>query len=142
MYKRQVLAADLLGAGVLVGVAALVLRRFLLPSRSDFGFNERTLLHKDVQARYITRDSIIVSVFILFHVGSRAIGAGAKLAAKGPDRFAPFATLLSHLFAPQHALAWRIFGYWGALGSVLAFLVYFPYSKHIHICLLYTSRCV
>jgi Fe-S oxidoreductase len=128
-----VLAADLLGAGVLVGVAALVLRRFLLPSRSDFGFNERTLLHKDVQARYITRDSIIVSVFILFHVGSRAIGAGAKLAAKGPDRFAPFATLLSHLFAPQHALAWRIFGYWGALGSVLAFLVYFPYSKHIHI---------
>jgi Fe-S oxidoreductase len=30
-------------------------------------------------------------------------------------------------------LAWRIFGYWGALGSVLAFLVYFPYSKHIHI---------
>ena len=128
-----VLAADLLGAGVLVGVVALVLRRFLLPSRSDFRFNERTLLHKDVRAKYITQDSIIVSAFILFHVGSRAIGAGAKLAARGPDRFAPFAMLLSHLFAPQHALAWCIFGYWGALGSVLAFLAYFPYSKHIHI---------
>jgi len=128
-----ILSADVLGAGVLVGVVALVLRRFLLPSRRDFRFNERTRLHKDVQSKYITRDSIIVSVFILFHVGSRAIGAGAKLAARGPDRFAPFATLLSHLFAPQHALAWSIFGYWGALGSVLAFLVYFPYSKHIHI---------
>ena len=128
-----ILAADLLSAGVLLGVFALVLRRFALPSRHDFRFNERTLLHKDIQASYIARDSLIVSAFILFHVGSRAIGAGAKVAAEGPDRFAPFATLLSHLFAPQHALTWRIFGYWGALGSVLAFLVYFPYSKHIHI---------
>ena len=118
---------------MLVGVVALVIRRFALPSRYDFTFNDRTLLHPDLKQRYVTRDSIFVSAFILFHVGSRALGAGAKLAAEGPDRFAPFATLLSHLFTPQNALAWRIFGYWGALGSVLAFLVYFPYSKHIHI---------
>ena len=128
-----VLLADVLSALVLVGVIALVLRRFLLPSRRDFTFNERTLLHKEVKRSYITADSILVSSFILFHVGSRAIGAGAKLALDGPDHFAPFATLLSHLFTPQNATAWRIFGYWGALGSVLAFLTYFPYSKHIHI---------
>ncbi len=128
-----VLLADVLSALVLVGVIALVIRRFLLPSRRDFRFNERTLLHKDVKRRYITVDSIIVSTFILFHVGSRAIGAGAKLAIDGPDHFAPFGMLLSHLFTPGNAAAWRIFGYWGALGSVLAFLAYFPYSKHIHI---------
>ncbi len=128
-----VLLADILSALVLVGVLALVLRRFLLPSRRDFRFNERTLLHKEVKQQSITVDSVIVSAFILFHVGSRAIGAGAKLALEGPDRFAPFATLLSHLFTPANALAWRIFGYWGALGSVLAFLSYFPYSKHVHI---------
>ena len=128
-----VLLADVLSALVLVGVIALVIRRFFLPSRRDFRFNEKTLLHPDVKQQYITRDSIIVSAFILFHVGSRAVGAGAKLAVDGPDRFAPFATLLSHLFTPQNALAWRIFGYWGALGSVLTFLAYFPYSKHIHI---------
>ena len=128
-----VLLADVLSALVLVGVIALVLRRFLLPSRRDFTFNEQTLLHKDVKRRYITFDSILVSSFILFHVGSRATGAGAKLALDGPDHFAPFATLLSHLFTPQNATAWRIFGYWGALGSVLAFLSYFPYSKHVHI---------
>ncbi len=128
-----VLLADVLSALVIVGVIALVIRRFLLPSRRDFIFNERTLLHKDVKQQYITRDSIIVSTFILFHVGSRAIGAGAKLALDGPDHFAPFATLLSHLFTPQNAVAWRTFGYWGALGSVLAFLAYFPYSKHVHI---------
>ena len=127
------LAADVLSALVLVGVIALLVRRFLLPSRSDFRFNERTLLHKDVRQRYVSRDSLIVSCFILFHVGSRAIGAGARIAAEGPDRFAPFATLLSHLFTAQNAEGWRIFGYWGALGSVLAFLAYFPYSKHLHI---------
>jgi Fe-S oxidoreductase len=125
--------ADILSALVLVGVVALVLRRFLLPSRRDFRFNVRTLLHEDVRANKITLDSLIVSAFILFHVGSRAMGAAALVAVQGPRGDAPFATLLSHLFTPQNAFAWRIFGYWGALGSVLAFLAYFPYSKHIHI---------
>lgn len=125
--------ADLLSALVMIGVVALVVRRFFLPSRRDFRFNERTLLHQDVRRSYIPFDSLIVSAFILFHVGSRAVGAGAKLAAEGPDRFQPFATLLSHAFSPARAEGWRIFGYWGALGSVLAFLMYFPFSKHIHI---------
>jgi Fe-S oxidoreductase len=125
--------ADGLSFLVLVGVVALVIRRFALRSRRDFRFNERTLLHKDVQLSKISRDSLIVSAFILFHVGSRAIGAGARVAAEGSDRFQPFATALSHLFTPASAESWRVFGYWGALGSVLAFLAYFPYSKHVHI---------
>jgi Fe-S oxidoreductase len=127
------LLADILSFLVLLGVVALVIRRFALPSRTDFRFNPRTLLHKDVQQEKITRDSLIVSAFILFHVGSRAIGAGARIAAEGPDGLQPFATLLSHLFTPANAEAFRIFGYWGALGSVLVFLAYFPYTKHIHI---------
>src|SRR3984957_17579742 len=125
--------ADRLSFLVLVGVVALVIRRFALPSRRDFRFNERTLLHKDVLVSKISRDSLIVSAFILFHVGSRAIGAGAKIVAEGPDRFQPFATVLSHLFRPGNVEFWRVFGYWGALGSVLVFLAYFPYSKHVHI---------
>src|SRR5271154_4097074 len=127
------LLADILSFLVLLGVLALIIRRFALPSRTDFRFNPRTLLHQDVQHSKITRDSLIVSAFILFHVGSRAIGAGARIAAEGPDHLQPFATLLSHLFTPANAEPFRIFGYWGALGSVLAFLAYFPYTKHIHI---------
>jgi Fe-S oxidoreductase len=127
------LSADVLSALVLVGVVALVVRRFFLPSGRDFRFNERTMLHEDVRRQYISRDSLIVSVFILFHVGSRAVGAGAKLVVVGPDRFQPLATLLSHAFAPANAEAWRVFGYWGALGSVLLFLMYFPYTKHVHL---------
>jgi Fe-S oxidoreductase len=130
------LLADVLSFLVMVGVVALVVRRFLLPSRRDFRFNAKTLLHPKVQRQYITRDSVIVSAFILFHVGSRAIGAGARLAAEGPDKFQPFATALSHLFTNQSAqniYDWRIFGFWGALGSVLLFLSYFPYTKHVHL---------
>jgi Fe-S oxidoreductase len=125
--------ADVLSFLVLVGVVALVIRRFWLPSRRDFRFNERTLLHKDVRRGFIPVDSLIVSGFILFHVFSRAIGAGSRIAVAGPDRWQPFATLLSYLFSPQNAEAWRIFSYWGALGSVLVFLAYFPYTKHVHI---------
>ena len=127
------LCADVLSALVLIGVLALVLRRFLLPSRRDFTFNERTVLHPDLKNGYVRLDSVIVSSFILIHVGSRAIGAGAKLAMDGRDRFQPFASLLSHAFHSTNAEAWRLFGYWGALGSVLAFLAYFPRSKHLHI---------
>jgi Fe-S oxidoreductase len=127
------LLADILSALVLVGVVSLIVRRFCLPSRRDFNFNERTLLHPFVKSGYVRIDSIIVSVFILLHVGSRAVGAGAKLAVLGPDRFQPFATLLSHAFSRGNAETWRVLGYWGALGSVLAFLAYFPRSKHIHI---------
>ena len=127
------LSADLLSVLVLVGVVALVIRRFLLPSRAVFRFNERTLISPEVTRRSIPLDSAIVSAFILFHVGSRALGAGARLAVEGPNRFQPFATLIARAIPPDSAQAWRIFGYWGALGSVLAFLMYFPISKHIHL---------
>lgn len=127
------LAADILSALVLVGVVALVLRRFILPSRRDFGFNSRTLLDSQVRSGSVARDSIIVSAFILFHVGSRLLGDAAQVAATTPDRFRPFASLLSRFIPHEDAASLQVLGYWGALGSVLAFLSYFPYTKHIHI---------
>ena len=133
MGAVYILLADVLSALVLVGVVALVARRFALPSRRDFRFNEKTLLHENVQQGTITRDSLIVSAFILLHVGSRATEIGAKLALEGGDRYQPFASLLAHAFSAHNAYAWRVAGFWGALGSVFAFLAYFPYSKHVHI---------
>ncbi|MHB1935497.1 MAG: (Fe-S)-binding protein [Acidobacteriaceae bacterium] len=127
------LFADVLSFLVLAAVVALVARRFFLPARCDFRFNANTLVHPDVGRGYISRDSLIVSAFILFHVASRSIGAGASVAQRGADKFQPFATVISRLFTPQNAYAWRIFGFWGALGSVLLFLAYFPYTKHVHI---------
>lgn len=131
--KLYNLVADSLTALALAGVLALLIRRFLHPSRRDFRFNERTLLHEAVHRRAISFDSVLVSAFILFHVSSRAIGAAAKVAGSGADRFQPFASLLSQVVSPQNAQFWKIFGYWGSLGSALLFLMYFPRTKHIHL---------
>ena len=131
------LLADLLSFGVLLGVISLVVRRLLLPARRDFRFNQKTLLHPQIKNRYILRDSLIVSSFITFHVGSRIIGQAAKLGVEGGDGWQPLTSAVSRLLfsgVSESALyGWRVFGYWGALGSVLAFLAYFPYTKHIHI---------
>ncbi|MGM9319730.1 heterodisulfide reductase-related iron-sulfur binding cluster [Deinococcus aquaticus] len=134
--------ADLLSMLVLVGVVSLLIRRLFLPSKRDFRFTDKTLLHPLLRANYILRDSLIVSSFITFHVGSRVLGNAAKMAEEsrvlgGYDAFQPFSSALGRLLfngASEQAIeGWRIFGYWGALGSVLAFLAYFPFTKHIHI---------
>ncbi|GGI83000.1 heterodisulfide reductase-related iron-sulfur binding cluster [Deinococcus wulumuqiensis] len=135
--------ADLLSFGVLIGVLGLLYRRLWGKSRRDFRFTEKTLLHPLVKENYIKRDSLIVSSFILFHVGSRILGNMAKMVEEARlhggqyDAFQPFSSALgSALFGGLSDSAlhgWRIFGFWGALGSILLFLSYFPFSKHIHI---------
>ncbi|MFC4636837.1 (Fe-S)-binding protein [Deinococcus hohokamensis] len=134
--------ADLLSLGVLIGVVGLLARRLWGKSRRDFRFSEKTLLHPLVKQRYIRRDSLIVSAFIAFHVGSRVLGNGAKMVEEARlhghyDAFQPFSSTLGSLLfgglSDAAVQGWRLFGYWGALGSILAFLSYFPYSKHIHI---------
>jgi len=136
------LLADVLSFLVLVGVVSLVVRRLFHPSRRDFRFTEKTLLHPLLKRNFIQRDSLIVSGFIFFHVGSRIVGNAAKMVEEARDlgRYDAFQPVSSALGAAlfgglseQAIQGWRIFGYWGALGSVLAFLAYFPYTKHIHI---------
>ncbi|GAA5511850.1 hypothetical protein Dcar01_00563 [Deinococcus carri] len=134
--------ADLLSFLVLVGVIGLVIRRLFTTSKRDFRFTEKTLLHPLVKQGYIKRDSLIVSAFITFHVGSRILGQGAKMVQEARefghyDAFQPVSSAIGGtLFgglSDQALEGWRIFGFWGALGSVLAFLAYFPFTKHIHI---------
>ncbi|ADY26355.1 protein of unknown function DUF224 cysteine-rich region domain protein [Deinococcus proteolyticus MRP] len=130
------LLADLLSASVILGVLGLVVRRFFTQSKRDFKFSEKTLIHDWVKDGYIRRDSIIVASFIIFHVGSRLIAQSSKMAMEGGDPWQPFASAIgSALFGGLSEAAqmnWWIFGFWGALGSILAFMVYFPYSKHFH----------
>lgn len=81
------------------------------------------------------RDSLIVGGFIFFHVGFRLLGAGALVAASGfSDPWQPFASLIASGlgFGADRLIFWHI-GWWGALGLILAFLPYFPRSKHLHL---------
>lgn len=128
------LLADVLTVGVLVGMLALMLRRFVFRSK-DFRFAENTLVHPKAKAG-IRRDSAIVGSFILFHIGSRFLGESFHLSEQGVDLWQPFASAVSFLWDGLPPAAITIFQhvfFWFALGSLLVFVPYFIRSKHIHI---------
>ncbi len=128
------LGADVLSVSVLFGMAALLVRRFLFRPPS-FEPRAGTLLHP--KARWgIRRDSLIVGLFILAHVGFRFLGETLHVAALGGDPWQPFASAAAGLFAgwsPEALEAGRRLSWWLSLGLILAFIPYFPYSKHLHL---------
>jgi Fe-S oxidoreductase len=132
------LLADLLTMGVLVGMVAMLVRR-VSKGQKIFGFNKNTVLHPKASFG-IKRDSTIVGLFILFHVGSRYIGSTIAVTLAGGDPWQPFATLGSNLWArpgtgvPIETLEVleHVF-FWGAIGSIMLFIPYFLISKHLHL---------
>jgi Fe-S oxidoreductase len=130
------LLADLFSVGVLFGMIYLLLRRFLV-NMPSLHTHENVKLHPKV-GRGITNDSLLVATFILLHVGFRFIGASFIVAQRQPDPWQPFATQVALLWnslnlAPDAlTLGWHV-SWWVALGLILAFLPYFPYTKHAHL---------
>jgi len=128
------LLADLLTMGVLVGMVALLIRRFT-KGRSIFGFNKNVVLHPKASFG-IKRDSTIVGLFILFHVGSRYLGATIAVTLAGGSPWEPFGTLGSNLWAGMPIETLEVLEhvfFWGAIGSIMLFIPYFLISKHIHL---------
>jgi hypothetical protein len=125
---------DLLSVGVLVGMVALIFRRFIL--RPPTLTTRQDVLLQPEARRGIRRDSAIVSIFILIHVGSRFTGSSIKLALEGGDPWQPFATAVSNAFAGLSPAALTVLehlAFWLALGTILLFIPYFLYSKHLHL---------
>jgi Fe-S oxidoreductase len=129
------LLADIANAAILVGIVAMVIRRFVLrpPTLTT---RDTTLLHP--RARFgILRDSAIVATFIFVHNAARMLGESFHLAQEGArDSWQPIVSSVAGLW-PGTSAASLLFGehlmFWLSLGAVLAFLPYFPYSKHIHL---------
>ncbi|MFN8560238.1 MAG: heterodisulfide reductase-related iron-sulfur binding cluster [Anaerolineae bacterium] len=133
LYK---LVGDVLSVGVLVGVVYLMLRRFYLPARKELTFHDNVVLHPKVKAGGIRRDSLIVAWFILIHVGSRFLGQSVQVSVGGADLARPFATLISPIWGglnPDGAALMEHVFWWSALGAILLFFPYFPYTKHAHL---------
>ncbi len=127
--------ADLLSVAVLVGMVFFIIRRFVFQP-ANLSTRQSTLLNPNARFN-IQRDSAIVGGFILLHVGSRFLGETFTIAAQGQvDTWQPFASAVAGMWSglsrqalviDQHA------AFWVALGLILAFIPYFPYSKHIHL---------
>ncbi len=132
--------ADLFSVSVLVGMLYFLVRRFVLHAR-ELGYHSGVVLVDKVRQGGIQRDSLIVGLFILFHVGFRFLGesfavALERLETGHGDPSQPFASAVSLLWSGMGETALRIgqhVGWWGALGLILAFIPYFPYSKHFHL---------
>ena len=77
------LLADVLTAAVLAGVAYFLARRFVLRDPA-LVLSQRSLVRPDAAAG-IRRDSLIVGVFIPFHVGFRLLGASFEVAQHAPS---------------------------------------------------------
>ncbi len=128
------LGGDLLSVSVLIGMSALLLRRFVFKDRA-LGTRENVLLNPKAR-KGINRDSLIVGLFILFHVGSRFLGQTFAIAQEGADPYQPFATAVASLWAGLSPTALTVahhLAFWTALGLIMLFIPYFPYSKHIHL---------
>jgi Fe-S oxidoreductase len=129
------LLADLFGAGVVIGIVAMEIRRFILKPEV-LSIRETTKL--DPRARTgIRLDSAIVAAFIFIHVASRLTGEAMYLAQHAiTDAWQPVATALAGLLSGMNPLGLEIgqhVTFWLSLGAIVAFLPYFPYSKHIHL---------
>lgn len=130
------LAADLFAAAVIIGVVYFLLRRFAahdpaLKTRGNVKLMDR------VREGGIAVDSLVVGLFILTHVGSRLLSASFAVALHGSDPWQPVAnsiaaTFLSGLSPAALTFGWHLF-WWLAIGLILIFLPYFPYTKHAHL---------
>jgi Fe-S oxidoreductase len=136
IYDLYRLLGDLMSIAVLVGVSYFVLRRFVLPNRTELHYHDNILLHPKVKVGGISQDSLIVAVFILSHVGARFLGEAVLVARHGVDPFMPFASAVSVVFVGASEDGLRLLSHlfwWLALGGILLFTPYFPYSKHAHL---------
>jgi Fe-S oxidoreductase len=129
------LIADFANVAIILGILAMAFRRFILRP-ATLSTRETTLLHP--KARFgILRDSAIVATFIFVHNAARFLGESFNLALAGhADSWQPGISAVSGLWSGVDAsvlIAGEHIAFWLSIGAVVAFLPYFPYSKHIHL---------
>ena len=130
------LGADLFGGLVLFSMVALMVRRFATPAKGRLSFRRDIRHIPSVKVRFfrltISRDSLIVGVFILLHVGFRLLGESVGVAMGEHDPYQPLASLLAPLWPTATLNVARHVCWWIALGLILLFVPFLPYTKHLH----------
>ena len=125
---------DIFSVLVLLGVFYFLARRFILKdSRLQI---RNPVLVSDSALKGMKFDSLLVGTFIIVHVGSRFLSASFEIAGSQPDIAQPAANLVAKIWSgmePGTILLMEHITWWLALGLILIFLPYFPYSKHAHL---------
>jgi Fe-S oxidoreductase len=122
------LIADLMSGALLISITVFLVRRFIVKDKR-LAYRENVLLNPKVKAGGQNKDSLIVGVFVLLHVGARLLGQAFRLT-DGADPFMPIASFLNSIFGASQTgvhVAW-----WVSLAWVLYILPYITRSKHTH----------
>ena len=128
------LFVDTFSVLVLVGVLYLLVRRFII--KDDRLLTKDPVMLSDKAQKGMLIDSLLVGAFIIIHIGSRFLSASFEIAIHGPDRSQPAANFMASFWSnmPMETLHLsEHITWWLALGLILAFLPYFPFSKHAHL---------
>ena len=119
---------------VLLGVFYFLARRFIL--QEDRLTVKDPVLLSDRAKAGMKFDSFIVGAFIIVHIGSRFLSASFEIAIHGTDWSQPAANIVATMWStlsPNTLTIAEHVTWWLALGLILLFLPYFPYSKHAHL---------
>ena len=119
---------------VLLGVFYFLARRFIM-QEDRLTIKDPVLLSDRAKAG-MKFDSFIVGAFIIVHIGSRFLSASFEIAIHGTDWSQPAANIVATLWStlsPNTLTIAEHVTWWLALGLILLFLPYFPYSKHAHL---------
>lgn len=134
MGKVYRLFVDVFTVLVLVGVTYFLVRRFIL-NDNRLIINKPVMLNEEARIG-MRNDSLLVGLFIFAHVGARFLSASFEIAKNGSDNFQPAATMVSMLWSnlsSENIILFEHVTWWIALGLILGFLPYFPFSKHAHL---------
>lgn len=129
------LLADFMGTAIMISMILLSFRRYVLKP-STLTTRDTTLLNPKAR-KGILRDSAIVTATFFTHNFMRMMEESFHLAQIGhTDSWQPVISTVSSLWSGWDANALMIgehVAWWISIGVVVAFLPYFPYSKHIHL---------
>ncbi|HEX6269462.1 MAG TPA: (Fe-S)-binding protein [Anaerolineales bacterium] len=123
------LVADLLSGALLISIMTFLVRRFIVKDRRLL-YRDNVLLNPKVKAGAHNRDSLIVGVFVIFHVSARLLGQAFRLT-DGADPFMPIASFLNSTFGGASESGMHV-AWWVSLAWVLYILPYITRSKHTH----------
>jgi len=128
------LLADVANVAILVGILGMAIRRFIIRPKNLDPYQSTHLL--PIARTGIQRDSAIVASFIFIHNTGRLLGESFYVAEHGYDSWQPIISTVASLWSGMDARGLLIgerLMFWLSIGAILAFLPYFPISKHIHL---------
>jgi Fe-S oxidoreductase len=130
------LLADLFAVVVILSLVFFLIRRFGSKDPA-LDIRENVKLNENARSGGIETDSLIVILFVFLHMAGALLASSASLALSGElNPWQPVSSLLVATFMmgwPEGLLTFAQHLGWWAVGLIILWIPYFPYTKHLHL---------